>query len=373
MSQSAKKLSHHASWDETLAYFRARKAVIFASYTQFWEKHAFVQQSLAKLLTDHGIAVHWYEGDRLRPEKPIVPIRSPLLSVKTNFILPGQRFEVVRQANSLVFATRVKRLVKQYGNPVIWLQGGLREEWARRLPYIDVVSTFDDPFHFCDDSVLKSRAKLFLAQNSFTQAMHPDVKGKSEVLFPPIDMKFSEPKATPLPLPERFPKKIMGYIGSFFSDDYDLELFEYLVRTLPDWGFLLAGRGDEVAHSRVEHLKRYPNFFHVPWVPREQAVGLWKNLSVTLLLHRPRRTQYGAFPTKLLESTYYGVPCVGTVVPKTQDLKGYFPLSSFPSELRRLAVEASYMPKSRVREIFELFSEPTDPKTHLIEVASRLR
>lgn len=378
MPQSAKLIAQIstppflARWQRALSYFQERKAVIFVSYCRFWEHHAFVQQSLAKLLTDHGVKVTWYDAETWKGYRPTLYWKSEHLDVKSRFTLPGRRWRFIEAIDKKLFQSTINKEIRKYGDPIIWIQGGLRESLAEVIPKIDVFSTFDDPFYFANDSVIKQKAKLIVAQNSFTWRMHCSQSDKSKMLLPPVDMKVDESGSPNYVFPERFPKKVMGYIGSFFHEDYDLELLEYLIRTLPDWGFLLVGRTNAVGEGKVKTLKRYANFHHVAWAPRAQVMSLWKKLSVTLLLHRPRRVQYGAFPTKVLESLAYGVPCVGTEVPKTNDLQGFFPISSFPSELRQMAVQAAGMDKERIRQLFDLFSSKSDPALHLIEVAESL-
>lgn len=378
MSLTAKNLTHlnpqsaAPDWEEAIAYFKSRKAVLFLTYCRFWEPHAFVQQSLAKLLVRNGVRVDWVDGEGWRKMTPTIYEPSPLLHVHKRFALPGRRWSVIRALDQKLFQLTFKaRLKKLGGNPLVWIQGGFREELVEAMPYVDVFSTFDDPFYFAADSASLAKSKLILAQNSFT-GNQLKAYPQARVALPPVDMTLPLDSGKEYVFPARFPKKIMGYIGSFFDEDYDLELFEYMVRTLPDWGFLLAGRSNAAGLAKAEALKRYPNFHYVPWAPREEILSLWKKLSVTLLLHRPRREQYGAFPTKTLESTYFGVPCVGTKTPKNQDIQKYFQTSSFPSELRKLAVEASFIDKEKVKAIYQELSRRTDPKEQLIDVARAL-
>lgn len=379
MSLSAKtypqivKRSAAPSWEEAIAYFKSRGSVVFLSYCRFWEPHAFVQQSLANLLVQNGVKVEWLDGEHWKSYQPTIYRPSPNLNVEQRFTLPGRRWEVMRAIDRRLFQFSFRsKLKKLGGNPLVWIQAGFREELLSTIPYIDVFSTFDDPFYFGSDSLSLSKARVVHAQNSFThENMFPELSS-AQVVPPPVDMSISMTGTKEYRLPERFPKKVMGYIGSFFDEDYDLELFEYMVRTLPEWGFLLAGRSNAAGLAKAEAMKRYPNFHFVPWAPREEILSLWNKLSVTLLLHRPRRVQYGAFPTKILESTYFGVPCVGTKTPKTHDVEKYFPMSSFPTELRKLAVEASQMDKAKIKTIYDELSQKSDPKKQLIDVAAAL-
>lgn len=365
--------SNRLTWDETIAYFRARRAVLFYSSCRFWEEHAFVQQSLAKCLTENGIHVYWRDGDSWRPEAPHLGWNSNHLEVVSGRCLPGRGlFPWVVTIDAHRFRSEVRKQLGRFPDPVIWVQGGLREELACQLPYIDVFSAFDDPFYFSDESTLKSRARVRTAQNSYTWEMHFSGKHSGKTVFPPVELPASTGQAPSPFLPSGFPKKVMGYIGSFFDEDYDLELFEYMVRNLPDWGFVLAGRTNGAGEEKLRRLVRYPNFHRIAWMPREQIVSLWKSLKVCLLLHRPRRTQYGAFPTKILEATYYGVPCAGTDVPKTKDIAGVFPMTSFATELRKRAVEVSFMGKEKIAKIHEDLFSRMDPRAHLVEIATQL-
>lgn len=361
------------TWEEALAYFKSRGSVVFLSYCRFWEPHAFVQQSLAKLLVQNGVRVEWMDGEHWKSYQPTIYQPSPDLKVAQRFTLPGRRWGLIHSLDKKWFGMSFRsKLKKLGGNPLVWIQAGFRENLVETIPYVDVFSTFDDPFYFASDSLSLAKARVVHAQNSFTQANIFPGLPKAQVVPPPVDMTIALEGTKEYQFPERFPKKVMGYIGSFFEEDYDLELFEFMVRTLPEWGFLLAGRSSAAGLAKAESLKRYPNFHYVPWAPREEILSLWKKLSVTLLLHRPRRVQYGAFPTKILESTYFGVPCVGTKTPKTTDIEKYFPMSSFPTEIRRLAVETSLMDKGRIKAIYDELSQNSDPRKQLIDVAAAL-
>jgi len=141
---------------------------------------------------------------------------------------------------------------------------------------------------------------------------------------------------------------------------------------MPDWGFVLAGRTDAKGLAWMKRLSRYPNFIYIPWMPRAEVAGLWKSLDLSLLLYRPYPQNCGAFPVKVLDSFHFGVPCVATRVPKTMDLASLIPLSSVPSDLRGLALEAVAMPESRKQEILRELSAGMDPAHHLDRISTAL-
>ncbi len=90
---------------------------------------------------------------------------------------------------------------------------------------------------------------------------------------------------------------------------------------------------------------------------------------MSLLLYRPSRISDGAFPTKILESLHFGVPCVATSVPKTSSLEGIIPRSSFSVQLKKMALEASHAPVAQVEALYEKFAYEMNPKLHLAKVA----
>ena len=176
-----------------------------------------------------------------------------------------------------------------------------------------------------------------------------------------------------LPLPARFPKKRMGYIGSFFDKDFDLDLFEYFIQHFPQYGFILSGRTDQRGKERVQDFKEYPNFQVFDWMPRDQIAGLWQLLDITLLFYRPQRTQDGAFPIKILESLYFHVPWIATEVPKTEDLAGYFCRSSQKEVLVEAVEKLLTKDEKQLSECYRSFQARMDPTLHLTRVAEFLR
>ena len=134
----------------TLTYFRRRGGVVFLSDTAFWKEHPYVQQSLAKLLTAHGVPVIWFDGVEGGP--PLVRAwDSPHLEVRR---LP-------RRGRNATLRRALRRLG---GNPVIWVWSGCPET----LPYIDVLSVFDEPTRGT-----KLRARAVFCQNHFARPACP--------------------------------------------------------------------------------------------------------------------------------------------------------------------------------------------------------
>jgi hypothetical protein len=153
------------TWD---TYFRDRKSVLFLSYNRFWEEHPFVQQSLAQKLVESGVRVTWLDGFGWRSYSPKLYWKSKYLKVKQMFTLPGQRYPWVKRLNDSFQKAYLKRLVKKLGNPVIWVQAGIPNEITKALPYIDVFSTFDDPYRHKVGDPLCEKARLILCQNTYS-------------------------------------------------------------------------------------------------------------------------------------------------------------------------------------------------------------
>jgi glycosyltransferase involved in cell wall biosynthesis len=362
-------------WQAALPYFQARRSVVFVSYCRFWEKHAFVQQSLARYLVENGVSVTWLDGTGWRPYRPTQTLRSPLLEVRQLRELPGRRIPGVRTLSWEWQAEQIKRLLRGRRPPVLWIQGGVDEAVAERLPYIDVFSTFDDPYRHDVTGPLIKKAHFVLAQNSYCEKLlSPFIPDKVSLALPPVDMAqdvFEE--KSDFQFPTDFPKKILGYIGSFFHDDYDLVLFEQMVRRLPDYGFVLMGRTGAGGQKVLQRLEQYSNFLSLPWVPRAKVASVWKKIDACLLLYRPERFQDGAFPTKVVEATYFRVPCLATRVPKTLDLEGIFPRAAFFEALRPLVEECLRISSGRISQIRDYFLVETNPKLHLARVAESLK
>lgn len=364
-------------WNNALQYFRSRGQVIFANESvRFWEKHGFVQQSLAKLLTQYEIPVTWYDDFGWRAYDPVVRWDSKFLKVGSLRRVPGDRFSVVRQLNDTWVANRLGQQMKGSGKKaVFWVQASLSESVARRLPWIDVFSVFDDPYRHIPEDSLITKAKLVTCQNAFAfKRLEKKIGSKLIELYPPFRVsKESYSGEEELSLPAYFPKKVMGYIGSFTGDATDFGLMESLLIRAPDWGLLLAGRTDAVGKPWLERLKSYPNFLHFDWLPPEKLAGLWKKVDVTILPYRQGWMNDGAFPVKILESFYFGVPVVATCVPKTSSLEGTVPRENFPDLFLAACEREREKGKERCKRLFEQFSLEMSPELHLIRVAEHLQ
>ncbi len=369
-------------WEKALQYYRSRGGVMFLSYCRFWERHGFVQQSLARELVENGVHVTWLDGSGWRPYHPVIATRSDgpssteRLTVQQLPELPLRRVALVDQWDARSKAAYIQHKMRQAGgNPVIWIQAGLSEAVTRQLPYIDVYSVFDDPYRHPARGDLARRVKVIVCQNNTARnCLLPEHEHKTHVLLPPMDLKDESLGGTAdVFLPPGFPKKVMGYIGTLFSDGFDLELFEYFIKQFPDWGFVIMGRTDPDGAQMLSRFKQYKNFHYFPWVPRNQVASVWKQIHLTLLFYLPNPTQDGAFPVKIVESVKFGVPCLATRVPKTADLEGVFPRSSDREELKSLVEKALAIPPSDLQGLHDRFSKDTDPREHLIKVAEWLQ
>jgi glycosyltransferase involved in cell wall biosynthesis len=365
------------NWNGALPYLKARGSVLFISGSRFWESHGFVQQSLAKLLVDNGIRVTWFDAMGWRPYKPVLYWKSPLLNVRQMPSLPLRRFAPLEAAARVIQKRTIDATLKRMGgNPVIWLMDDVHDGVVKQLPYIDVLSVFDNPYFTRNNPECLKRAKLVVTQNSFAWEMvtqiHP---GKTKLSLPPMEIPEENfASAEPHKFPDHFPKKVMGYIGSFFPCAFDLLLFETFIRSFPDWGFVLMGRTDAEGEKILKGWNSYRNFVRIPWSKRDAVASVWKTLDVTLLFYRPFRAQDGAFPVKVLESLYFGVPCVATQTPKTRDLKGFFPVSPFADRLKTLATNLGETEElNRLKGIYSHFASRMHPMQHLANVVSWLQ
>lgn len=376
MSSTASTLSRSTSaheWDEAVSYFRDRGGVVFLSYCRFWERHGFVQQSLARRLVAEDIPVLWLDGAGWRRYRPSYPKGIKGLSVRQLPELPGRRFLALAELSIELQLRWLKRHLKGWArDPVVWIQAGIDERLAGSLPSVDVFSVFDDPYRHTPIGDLCRKASLITCQNSHSFGSYSQHLGdKVEQLLPPLEL--SPDLEDSVVLPENFPKKRMGYVGSYFSSGYDLVLFENFIRSFPDWGFVLIGRTDAHGKAYVERFKAYPNFFHHEWLSKTQAESAWKLLDICLLFYRPNRTQDGAFPVKFIEASRCGVPTIATAVPKTADLPAWVPKSPFADELKKAVGEVPQISPTMIRESFEMLSQRSDPKHHLIRVAKALK
>jgi len=370
------KLELDSRFKDAISFFQKRSPVVFISqHYRFWEQHGFVQQSLAKLLTDSGVPVIWFDGADWRRKKKVQNWDSPLLNVVQLPCIPLRRLSILDSINPKVQLSAVKKVLLKGHQPLLWVQGGLDERVVSGLPYIDVFSVFDDPYIHSPQGELAKKSALIVAQNEFVKNIFDkNQTDKTTVLFPPVELiPDSCLGDNEFKLPENFPKKIMGYIGSFFNSGFDLVLFDDFIRSLPDWGFILCGRTDSAGLKKIQSWSQYANFLYLPWIPRSQVGPVWKILDLNLMLYRPEPTSHGAFPVKFLEALHYGVPSVATAVPKTISLDGFIPRLVFPEQLKAQAVKEALNPNSSLELLYEKFRSEMDPKFHLIRVSEALR
>jgi len=362
-------------WQKALAFFRQRKQVVFISDRyRFWEPPGFVQQSLANLLVENGIRVTWFDGVASgRAYQPHISRPHPLLEVHPLQTLLGRRFSWIDSLNVNYQTKQISDVLKNQ-NPVVWVQGSLDNRISKALPHVDVYSVFDDPFLHTPGDVLTEKAQLILSQNAFSDDLYRShYPQKTRLALPPVELNenvffSSSPREL---LPAGFPTKIMGYLGACFSEGFDFDLLEKLILSCPDWGFLIVGRTDSLGMEKIQKLEKNSNFIYRSWIPRQQLASVWQLLDVNLMLYRPCRSNAGAYPVKFLESLYFGVPSVGTQVPKTSSLEGIIPLSSSVEELRYFSKAEAHLKKDRDRVFQSLFYE-MHPKIYLSKVAEDL-
>lgn len=360
-------------WNEALDFFRSRGHVLFISDRyRFWDHYGFTQQSLAKVLVENGVSVTWLDGISWKQESPVVRISNPNLKVGPLKVYPGRRFSILDRSS-------IKRQLKQIRselskNSLIWVQGSLDDRIAKDLP-IEVFSVFDDcglqpPF-----GELTKKAKVILCQNAYSQDQYrKHFPEKSLLALPPVELSSDLFKAPSLNriLPTEFPQKIMGYLGACFPKGFDFDLLERFISSLPDWGFVICGRTNEQGKKILERFSRYSNFYFRSWIPREMLASLWLRLSCNLLLYKDCSENRGAFPIKVLESLFFGVPSVATRVPKTSSLEGICPVESNPERLLECALKVAESPHSQEKSFDHLFYE-MHPKIHLARVAEALK
>lgn len=366
----------HRRFENALAFFRKRAPVVFlGTRYRFWEQHGFVQQSLAKVLTENGVPVIWLDGAGWRRYRPVKVWDSPLLKVETLTQLPGRRFGLMDAADIHLQAAQVKFHLRKYPDALVWVQGGIDERLAAQLKSIDVFAVFDDPYCHSPTGTLCTKAKLVTVQNVHAERVFSALAEKTRLILPPVDIRHLEDpsKVKTFSLPSGMPRKVMGYLGAFESAGFDLVLFEDMIRSFSDWTHLLMGKTDAVGEKFVERLKKYPNFLRLPWQPREELAGVWKALRLQTLFYRRAGVNDGAFPTKILESLHFGVPTLSTSVPKTSSLDGIIARSPFPDHLKKLvpALEAS-QGSGHLGELYRYFKSEMDPRLHLARVADFL-
>lgn len=361
-------------WQQALPFFRKRGHVLFLSDRyRFWDTFGFVQQSLAKTLVDHGVRVTWLDGMNWRRYRPQVALASPLLEVKQLQCPPGRRLKPIDALSVRWQSQQIKKMCLD-SKPLVWVQGSLDERVVERCENIDVFSVFDDAYLHQPGEALTEKVKLILNQNTFSddlfQTSYPE---KSLVALPPVELHdhvFHADSPWNL-VPSNFPKKIMGYLGAFFPEGFDFTLLKKFVTQMPDWGFVFVGRTNPDGLAAIRELQAHSNFFYRDWMPREKLSSLWKLLDVNLMLYRDCRANSGAFPVKILEAMYFGVPSVATQVPKTSSLEGVIPMSNSFQELSHLAKAEAILRKDQ-STLFESLYYEMHPKVHLARVAERL-
>ena len=83
--------SIESRWEKARAFFKKRGKVVFVSDRyRFWERHGFVQQSLANALVHEGVAVEWLDGAGWRPYEPTIVNTHELLSIEKLFGCRGE-------------------------------------------------------------------------------------------------------------------------------------------------------------------------------------------------------------------------------------------------------------------------------------------
>ena len=368
-----------SKFQEALKVYRTAGSVLFMSYCRFWEQHGFVQQALARLLSDSGVDVTWLDGSGWRHYEPTVKNPVGNLHVRQMPELPLRRFNSVDLAD----IDRKKNFLKKYfangKKPIVWIQGGIDERLADFLPYVDVFSVFDDPYRHDPRGMLSQKANVIICQNTFSKNLYASAQSQKVFhLFPPMDLTKEEASnayesMAAIQFPDGFPEKVMGYIGSFFTAGFDFDLFEAFMLRHKDWGFLLAGRTDAEGIQRMENWKHHKNFFSVGWMPNDRLAPLWRKLQLSLLFYKENKSQDGAFPVKVLDGLKYGVPAIATRVPKTEDLAEYFPLGENIEALSLGVQQALDISKARRSEIFQKLLASMDPVAHLTTVAEMLR
>jgi len=359
-------------WNRALSFYQKRGHVLFISDRyRFWDQVGFTQQSLAKVLVENGIQVTWLDGMTWKNESPILSFHHPDLKVQPLRCYPGRRF---RSLDTLSIKKQVKQIRSEISKTsLVWVQGSLDDRIAKNIN-VDIFSVFDDCESPDPQGELAKKAKIILSQNAFSHDRFREFQLEKALLsLPPVELSAELFKA-PLPtriLPPHFPSKMMGYLGACFPQGFDFELFERFVRELPDWGFIICGRTDETGKKNLERLSQYPNFYYRSWMPRENLASMWLKLKCNLMLYKDCRDNRGAYPIKVLESLFFGVPSVATRVPKTSSLEGICPVESHPQKLIEAAQRVAHQPGQQSKSFERLFYE-MHPKIHLSKIAERL-
>src|SRR5690606_27087776 len=99
----------------SLDMYRRRGGVLFLSYCRFWERHGFVQQSLARALVKEGVPVVWLDGAGWRPYQPVVLPPDSRLTVQPLSQLPLRRFAPIARWDAARMAREVERWKRRLG------------------------------------------------------------------------------------------------------------------------------------------------------------------------------------------------------------------------------------------------------------------
>lgn len=360
-------------WNSVREFYQRRGHVLFVSDRyRFWDQYGFTQQSLARTLLQIGVRVSWFDGITWKNNQPHLSATHPHLKVTPLKCYPGRRFSLIDKLSVKKQTRQIRDELTQ--TSLVWVQGSLDDRIARNFN-VDVFSVFDDcelqPFL----GDLARNAKLILSQNAFA---HDQFKKqypiKSLLSLPPVELsaELFRVTSTSKILPSGFPEKMMGYLGACFINGFDFDLLEYFIKSLPEWGFLICGRTDEIGQKKLKALGDYSNFHYRPWIPREALASIWLKLQCNLMLYKDSIENRGAYPIKILESLFFGVPSVATRVPKTSSLEGICPVESNPKKLVDSALSVASCPGIQARSFERLFYE-MHPKVHLARIAEALQ
>ena len=202
---------------DSFQYFRERGGVVFLSESRFWERHGFVQQSLAYALANEGVYVNWLDGIGARRAPPVQPTFLDALSVKSVSKWPLTRFPIMHRLNVRwqLAHLELARQRSESPSPLIWVQDGIHEDLAEKLPYIDVYSVFDDAMSHDPSHPLCQKARVVVTQNQWAYERLSEKLGPKVIrLWPPHQMGKESSSLQEYSFPDGFPKRKMGYILS---------------------------------------------------------------------------------------------------------------------------------------------------------------
>jgi len=304
---------------------------------------------------------------------PTLSFSSPLLKIDQLHCLPGRRIPVIDRL-SVAWQIQQIRSIRKKDNPLCWVQGSLDERICASLSEIHIFSAFDDAHLHQNGGALTERAQLIVSQNQFAHSLYQKAYPHKSVLsLPPVELTPStfQEDGKENRFAHKFSQPVIGYLGACFPEGYDFELLEFLIQKRPQWGFVIAGRTDDLGLKKIEQLKQYSNFIYHPHIEREKLASLWRSLSINLMLYRPCRQNSGAFPVKILEAAFFGVPTVATETPKTSGLKEWVSCSSDPHQLLDL-IQNELREKKDQSPLFDSLFYEMHPKVHLAKIAEAL-